>query len=151
MEHITKVVGTLCIAIMSMGIMYEFGCFKATEKVMKFVITVYVMVTFFATVSDTKIQLDFVAEDIDSHTHISRQQVTEQIVSNTQKELENIIIQRLEQKNICYNSVSVHILEQNGDLTADRITVHCPQQYIPQVTECLSDLITEETQIITGE
>ena len=151
METVTKAMGTVCIAVMLMGIIYELGCFKTTEKVMKFVITVYVMVTFLATVSDTKIQLDFVAEDIDGHTYSNRQQITEQIVNSTQKELENIIRQRLEQKNICYNSVSVHILEQNGNLTADRIVVQCPQQYTSQVTECISDIITEDTQLITGE
>ena len=42
MEHIAEITGTLCVAVVIMGILYNIGCFTATEKVIKFVISVII-------------------------------------------------------------------------------------------------------------
>lgn len=151
MEHIAKIAGTLCISVMVMGILYEAGSFAATEKVIKFVITVYILVTVAAAVKGADFKPDSIIQNIDYHAYSNSQYLKQQIVADTEKQLEQLIVQRLEQKNICYNSVSVHILEQNGNITADSITVVCESGYTIQVMECIADIATEETQINIGE
>ena len=151
MEQITRIAGVICISVMIMGILYEMGAFPATEKAIRFVIAIYIMLTVFTTVSDTKLQLDYGRYRRETDTQHSTQQLTQQLAQQTGTELEKIIENRLKQKNISYNSISVHILEQNGVLYADSINVQCPQRYTAQVLECISDIATEKTRVTTGE
>lgn len=151
MEKITSMVGTLCICIFVTGILYNIGCFKVTEKTIKFVISIYILVITFKAAMDIK--LDFSMNSINdiSMEYQNTEDAKDIIIEQTQLDIENIIKNRLDEKNISYNSISVHILEQSNNITIDKIDIQCKPEYKKEVQNCIKDLLTENTVVVIGE
>ena len=151
MTGIAKTVGVLCVSVMAMGILYDLGNFKATDKTLKFVISIYIIATVFNSFRTAKLEFD---TDISGGKEFAGENpeiLKEKIVLQTEKELTELIKKRMEEKNISYNSISLHILEQNGSIQVDRINIDCPSDMQTAVMDCIRDIISEDTQIITGE
>lgn len=149
MEHIAEITGTLCVAVVIMGILYNIGCFTATEKVIKFVISVFIILTVIKSADIGTIRFDTQWKE-ESIMYSNSIDYKEYLISQTEKKLEDEIKNRLAEKNIAYNHLSVHILEQNNLLTADRIVVNCNAD-MSEVKEIVKDIITEDTEIVMGE
>lgn len=151
MEQLSQIIVILCKTVIAMGILYNLGCFPATEKVVKFIIAVYII---YATLNTVDKQIP-VSKPYISNIEYSQYQYSEElndiIVQETQNNIENIIKQRLTEKNISYNWVYVHILEQNNLLTADSINICCSNSDIAAAEDCIKDFITKDTQIYIGE
>jgi len=151
MEQIAKITGVVCISVLSMGILYNLGHFPSMEKVIKFVIAIYIVLTCFKVAANADIKFDLSLEAINSLPEEYTMDFTNVVIAETAKNAEEIIKQRLDEKNISYNHVSVHILEQNGLLTTDKIIINCDDIYIAVAEECIKDFITVDTEIIIGE
>lgn len=151
MEQIARITGVMCLVIMVVSFINNLGGFACTEKVIKFVTAIIVVALFFKTVNNTQIELHF---DNYNNSNISTDDevyLKYILVEQTAHMLEETVKNRLDEKNISYNTVSVHILEQNNNLIADRIIVDCNKDCENTVKECLQDIISAETVITTGE
>ncbi len=151
MEQIAKITGVVCISVFSMGILYNLGHFPSMEKVVKFVIAIYIILTCFNAAANADIKFNLSSETINTLTEEYTADFTNIVIAETAKNAEEIIKQRLGEKNISYNHVSVHILEQNGFLAPDKIVINCDDRYITAAEECIKDFITADTEIIVGE
>jgi len=151
MEKIVNSIGALCISVFIMGMLYQLGAFEKTAKTIKFVIAIYIVLT----VINSFENLNFNLQNTDFTTQYYQQDINRdfqnEIIKETARELENVIKNRLEEKNIAYNSVEVHILEQNGNLTADKIFIECENIYAQDIERCISDIADETTKIIIGD
>ncbi len=111
MAGIAKTVGVLCISVVAMGILYDLGNFKATEKTLKFVISLYIIATVFNSLRTTKLEFDIDIEGENQIYYQNSEVLKNEIISQTEKELTELIKKRMAEKNISYNSISLHILE----------------------------------------
>ena len=151
MEGLTAAAGVLCVSVFVVGILYEMGCFVATAKIIRFVTAIIITITVlksFNSIDKIKIKTENYS-DIYSNTY--QQNLNEMIIENTRHELEKIIKRRLEEKNISYKSVEVHILEQNGNVTVDTIYIDCDKKAQTAVRQCIQDILAEDAKLVIGE
>ena len=151
MEKLTNVTGAICIFIIAMGIIGKIGSFTATEKILRFLISVSILIAISESFQKTSFEFDVIIPEFSNYHNSETTVLKNEIISKTQQELEHIIKNRLDAKNISYKSVSVHILEQNGLLTAEKIIVSCDDKDVAAAEECIEDFITTGTEIIIGE
>ena len=150
MEQIAKTVGILCVSVIAADIFCNTGYFPATEKIIKFVVAVYIILTGFKTVNSIDIKPDFKLPEY-QYTYEYQSEFNYAVIAETEKITEGMIIKKLSEKNISYNHVSVHILEQNDILFTDTIVIGCEDRYVSTVKECIEEFITEDTKLIIGE
>lgn len=150
MQQVAAVVGTLCMATFVMGLLYEVGSFDKTAKTIKYVIAIYITVTVIKgfDIDEIKTEIPEILQNTSEYTY--NENFEKEVLRNTELGVETTIKNRLDEKNISYNQVSVHILEQNGNLTAGEITVKCEDIYRDAVLECISDISDENTKINIG-
>ena len=116
----------------------------------KFVISIYILVTVIDSFGRNRVDFRFDMKIQAYETYEYTQDYMEYLIAETEKELEKEIESRLSEKNISYNHISVHILEQNNNLTAGKIVADCNADEAA-VREILQDIITEDTELVTGE
>ncbi|MBQ9844814.1 MAG: hypothetical protein IJO54_01860 [Oscillospiraceae bacterium] len=151
MEQLAKMTGVLCISVVAMEIVYNLGHFPSVERSVRFITAVYIVLTALKTFGNTQFTIMPPVWDDSSAVHEYTQQFSDTVIEETENKAEEIIRRRLQEKNISYNQVSVHILEQNGLLTAEKIVIECEDSHKAAAEDCIQDFITEETVIITGE
>lgn len=151
MENLARITGVVCVCVFVMGLFYQMGGFDKTSKVIRFVISISVVSTIFLNMGNLSFIPDLKNTIYDNEQYKYEENFYDIVMLNTQEELESVIKNRLLEKNISYNSVKVHILEQNGNLTAEKIVVDCDKEYADEVYLCTEDIITENTEIIIGE
>lgn len=151
MEKIADVTGVLCISVFVMGIFYQLGGFEKTSKVIRFIVALYIISTVFTSFEyfkyvpleyDIIVDKDIYDYDVDFYNSV---------IYKTKINLEEIIKNRLDEKNISYENVSVHILEQNGAVIADEIEIDCKASDTEAVYSCIDDMLTEDTKVIIGD
>ena len=59
MEQLQHMTGVMCILIMIVGIIKEVGSFSSTEKLIKLVAAVYIIVAFFKVINNSQLELSF--------------------------------------------------------------------------------------------
>ena len=143
--------GVMCILIMIVGIIKEVGTFSSTEKLIKLVAAVYIIVAFFKVINNSQLELSFSIDNKENLQIYNTEQLKSDVMRETEMILEQIVKNRLDEKNISYNSLSVHILEQNSNVVIEKIVIDCDSIYLNAVEECLYDLTSGNTKIITGE
>ena len=151
MESLTAAAGVLCVSVFVVGILYEMGCFVATAKIIRFVTAIIITITVlksFNSIDKIKIKTENYS---DIYSNAYQQNLKEMIMENTRQELEKIIKSRLEEKNISYKSVKVHILEQNGNVTVDTIYIDCDKKSQTAVKQCIQDILAEDAKLVIGE
>ena len=151
MEGLTAAAGVLCVSVFVVGILYEMGCFVATAKIIRFVTAIIITITVlksFNSIDKIKIKTENYS---DIYSNAYQQNLNEMIIENTRHELEKIIKSRLEEKNISYKSVEVHILEQNGNVTVDTIYIDCDKKAQTAVKQCIQDILAEDAKLVIGE
>ena len=151
MEEITNLMGSICISIIAIGIISKLGAFDATEKMLRFVAAISILLTLYESFDITSLNIDFKYPESDVYYIENTSALKNEIINKTKTDLEQMIKERLDEKNISYNSVSLHILEQNGSITVDKIFIDCSGNVKTAVTDCLKDIISEETEILMGE
>lgn len=151
MEKIADVTGVLCISVFVMGIFYQLGGFEKTSKVIRFIVALYIISTVFTSFEyfkyvpleyDIIVDKDIYDYDVDFYNSV---------IYKTKINLEEIIKNRLDEKNISYENVSVHILEQNGAVIADEIEIDCKASDTEAVYSCIDDMLTKDTKVIIGD
>ena len=151
MEKIADVTGVLCISVFVMGIFYQLGGFEKTSKVIRFIVALYIISTVFTSFEyfkyvpleyDIIVDKDIYDYDVDFYNSV---------IYKTKINLEEIIKNRLDEKNISYENVSVHILEQNGAVIADEIEIDCKAGDTEAVYSCIDDMLTKDTKVIIGD
>ena len=151
MEQLQHMTGVMCILIMIVGIIKEVGSFSSTEKLIKLVAAVYIIVAFFKVINNSQQELSFNIDNNENLQIYNAEQLKSDVMREAEIRLEQIVKNRLDEKNISYNSLSVHILEQNSNVVIDKIVIDCDSIYLTAVEECLYDLTSGNTKIITGE
>ena len=151
MEQLARITGIMCLLIITVEIIKEIGSFKSTEKVIKLIIAIYVDAAFFKISENSHIDLQFTLGNDKIGDTYNTEQLKSAVMEETRIRLESLIKSRLDEKNISYDLLSVHILEQNGNVIIDKIVIDCEDVYKSALEECLYDLISEDTQIVTGE
>ncbi|MBR2028914.1 MAG: hypothetical protein IKA10_08025 [Oscillospiraceae bacterium] len=151
MEKTAYITGILCIAVFIMGLFYQLGGFEKTERIIRFVTAVCIVSMLFNSIRDFELTPFIQGIQNETEQYNFEDSFYSSVISETQAELEDIIKKRLSEKNISYNSVEVHILEQNGNLTAGEIIVSCDKKYADTVYGCISDIATENTKINIGD
>lgn len=149
MENIAQFTGILCIAVFIMGLFYQLGCFEKTARIIRFITAICIISLVFNSMGDINFIPFIYSLNIEEYNY--EDNFCSSVIYETQNELEEIIKKRLEEKNISYNWVQVHILEQNGNLTADEIIVSCDKKYADAVYSCIGDIATENTMINIGD
>ncbi|MBQ6929214.1 MAG: hypothetical protein IJN27_02790 [Oscillospiraceae bacterium] len=86
-----------------------------------------------------------------SFENIYTEELNNEVLSKTEYELEQIIKKRLDEKNISYNQISVHILEQNGVVSVDEISVEGTDADENDILDLIADMTDSETRVKTGE
>ena len=151
MEQIAKSVGMLCVLVFILGILFQLGCFEKTAKVIKFVIAVYIVVAIVKSVDGAKMDTNFIYDKNVAEHYDYQENFETAVLQQLRQNIEETVKGRLNEKNISYNDVSVHILEQNGNLEIEQIEVECKTEDKSAVYNCLQDLLSENTKIIVGE
>ena len=151
MEQLQHMAGVMCILIMIVGIIKEVGTFSSTEKLIKLVAAVYIIVAFFKVINNSQLELSFSIDNKENLQIYNTEQLKSDVMREAEIRLEQIVKNRLDEKNISYNSLSVHILEQNSNVVIEKIVIDCDSIYLNAVEECLYDLTSGNTKIITGE
>jgi len=151
MEQLQHMTGVMCILIMIVGIIKEVGSFSSTEKLIKLVASVYIIVAFFKVINNSQLELSFNIDNKENLQIYNTEQLKSDVMREAEIRLEQIVKNRLDEKNISYNSLSVHILEQNSNVVIEKIVIDCDSIYLNAVEECLYDLTSGNTKIITGE
>ena len=59
MERIAEIIGTVCISVLVVTILYSISSFPSTEKVIKFVISIYIIINTVTVITDNKVDFDF--------------------------------------------------------------------------------------------
>lgn len=151
MEKIADVTGVLCISVFVMGIFYQLGGFEKTSKVIRFIVALYIISTVFTSFEYFKyvpLEYDII---VDKDIYDYDVDLYNSVIYKTKTNLEEIIKNRLDEKNISYENVSVHILEQNGAVIADEIEIDCKAGDTEAVYSCIDDMLTEDTKVIIGD
>ena len=151
MEHLTKTIGYICILVMVTGILADLGSFPVIEKLIRFVTALYIIVAFFKSLEGTKYNVDMQIFKSDFTYEQNYDYLTEMIINKTNSEIEALVKKRLEEKNISYNLLSLHILEQNGSLIINEINIQCDNKDTALAYDCIKDLISKDTKITIGE
>ena len=149
MEKIAHLTGVLCISVFVMGVFYQIGGFDKTARIIRFVTALCIISMVFKGIKE----VDFMSfpHSIYREEYDFEDSFYDGLIFETQLQLEELIKKRLAEKNISYNFVQVHILEQNGNLTAEEIIVICDKNCTDAVYNCISDMVTENTIITIGE
>jgi len=151
MEKIASTTGILCIAVFIMGIFYQLGGFEKTSGIIKFIMALCVLATMLKNVKGFETDIDYSQIYNNSFENIYTEEFSNEILSETEQELEQIIKKRLDEKNISYNQISVHILEQNGVVSVDEISVEGTDADEKDILYLITDMTGPETIVKTGD
>lgn len=151
MEKIASTTGILCIAVFIMGIFYQLGGFEKTSGIVKFIMSLCVLATMLKNVKGFEPDIDYSQIYDNSFENTYTEELNNEVLSKTEYELEQIIKKRLDEKNISYNQISVHILEQNGVVSVDEISVEGTDADENDILDLIADMTDSETRVKTGE
>lgn len=151
MEQIAKTAGILCLLVVSMDLLCNIGSFPATQKVIRFVIAIHIVLSGFNIADNNDTQLYFSLQPEYTGSYDYKQEFEDTVIKETEKITKDMITVKLSEKNIAYNYIDVHILEQNDILFADEIVIQCDNDKSSDVKECIKEYITEDTKLIIGE
>lgn len=151
MEQIYNAVGVLCLTSVAAGLLHNMGSFASTEKLIRFVCVMCITVTMFSASDIAEFEFDglIYSQQTDDKENIYN--LKEIIITETEYETGELIKNRLDEKNIGYDYVFVHILEQSGEIVPVKIEIGCADADTVSIKECIKDLTTEQTVLIIGE
>lgn len=150
MERIINTTGVVCVMIFCLGIFYEFGKFEKTAKIIKYIIAVVIVAEIFKSITHREMELNFNKIKSIEYNDYSEYLYNE-IITQTQNEIENIIKERLQTQNISYRDISVNIIEQDSNITVEEIKIYGIKQNENKVYDCIADIVSENTKISMGE
>lgn len=155
MKEISNWIGVMCISCYVMGLLMNLVQFTYTEKVIKLIIALFIIITVFKPVNSKNIsdfeysfEKEYSSLNLDSYQQKNTKQM---IIEKTQETLAQIAKRRLDEKNISYSDISVHIYEQDGYLEIEKIFVSgCQEKDYQSVNSLFSDLLSEKSEISFG-
>ncbi len=119
METIIKSVGILCTTAYLTGILTNFIPMDFTVKAIRLTVAVYILTSLLIPAGNLDFEYGLSDVIVEDYTEKAREYVTHQ----TEIQLENSISKQLDEKNIAYNSVNVHIHKQNDMMEIEKIYI----------------------------
>ena len=148
MDIIIRMIAVLCLCSYVMGLLIQFVPVNQTEKSIKLVVTLYLIASVF---SPMEYKTDYIFEkDMLSMSDIynnSEEYVTFAIKEETERTLSRL----LDEKNICYTDVDVHINKQTDKLCISQVVIYgADSDNMAAARDALTDIVTGE-KIISGD
>ncbi len=120
MITIFKSIGMLCILVYSMGIMTNLVPDTYTRKAIKLAVSAYIILS--VILSFENFETVLYQEDTGYYSYT--EQAVDYVKTEAEEIIEKDISEKLSEKSITYNSVSVHINEESDFLQIDKICVY---------------------------
>lgn len=147
MDGIVKRTGCLCIVGYIMGLVMNMAPMNSLQKSIRLAGALYIITAVFVPLSD--IQFDFSIPDRQRDS--VRQSRYSYIVDRTREEIEFRVCVRLDEKNISYESVRVHIHEQSDKIYLQSVNIAgVPEADRSRVVSALEE-IAEKEKIVFGD
>ncbi len=148
MESVIKTIGTLCIIAFTLGVMTNLIPTAKTEKAIKTVFTIYLLFFVISLFTDTN--FDIIADNITDNTDITIQS-EDYILDKAKSNIEENIKEILQQKNIAYKDVRLHINKQTDNISVGSIEISGTDINQHSIIYNLLSDIAEKENIILGE
>ena len=146
MERIFEIAGRLCILGFATGIITWFIPEGKTEKILRLVVTLYIIMALFTVERSNGIFS--IGNDIGKY-EIPVGNTEKYIADALAEQTKQIISEKLSEKNICYTDIDVHINKQTDKFAIDHIVVYGADN-IEKLKEELADVLSGE-KIISGD
>ncbi len=147
MDRIIKAIGVLCMCGYITGLLVQFVPVNKTEKSIRLVVTLYIISVVLSPVSFESGYEGTVIPDISTVQADSSIYVIDALETETEK----ILSERLQEKNICYTGLNVHINKQTDKLYIDNILIYgADSENMEKARAALSDVLSSE-KIISGD
>ncbi len=147
MDNIIKAAGVLCMCGYITGLQVQFVPLNKTEKSLRLVVTLYIISAVFSPA-----ELKFSTPEIDlPATDYIQNDADEYVINELTNQTEEILSQRLSEKNICYTDIDVHINKQTDKLYIDQIIIYgADNENMAKSKDILSDVLNKD-YIISGD
>ena len=152
MKNITQWVGVLCISCYVMGLLLNLVQLSHTQKVTRLLVAMFIIITIFRPFS----QKDFFS--LDGYEYTSQDynisvalNAVDTIIKQAQKNLEQTIKSQLDQQNLCYENIFVHIYEENGSLNINSVEIQgVLDEEKNAIYKALSNIVAQDKIILGG-
>lgn len=149
MESIFKVIGTLCITAYIVGLVSNMTEVNDTGKAVRLVCVLVILSSFLTKGEIEEITYNNIFE---TYSNVDIQMSTvEYIMESVKENIENEIKKELDEKNICYTDVFVHIYKQSNKFKIEKIIIYGVNSREKQYASEIINNIAENENIIYGD
>ncbi len=151
MQDIYSNIGSLCLAIYIIGILFNLIKIKHTNKIMQTVLGLVLILNILSPFQ--KIDLDLIIETFAiSEIEMDTQESIDFVIENASLVIKNDIENLFNEKNIAYKDVSVHIYKENENFFIKEISIYGSEDdEKSKIIELLKEIVNEECVIFRGE
>ncbi len=151
MQDIYNNIGSLCLAIYIIGLLFNLIKIKHTYKIMQTVLGLILILNILSPFQ--KFDLNLAIETFDfENIEIDNNENIDFIIENAALIIKNDIENILNEKNISYKDVSVHIHKENESFYIKEISIYGSEENKnKQIIELLEEIASEECIIFRGE
>ena len=121
MDTVFKFTGSLCTTVYILGLLFNLTDISYTQKTIRLTIAVYIIVNILMPLKNLELNFDFTDSISDSTIEISAE---DYVISQAEKNMKQSIISQLNDKNISYSDISVHINKQSNSVYIDNIVFY---------------------------
>ncbi len=151
MDNIYSYIGNLCLVIYIIALLFDLIKIKETNKILQTVLGLVLILNIFYPLNKIDTQSVFNSLEFYSIT-VNEEENTELIIENAKLLIENDIKKTLEEKNISYNDVSLHIHKENGSFLIKEINIYgSDEERKEEILKLLSDIVNEDVIFFRGE
>ncbi len=143
--NIIKFIGTLSVIGYILGILYNFVDFSYTQKAIRLTAALYIITALISPLeySDFNIDIDSLQLEV-----YSRQESVEFVLESAAAQLEQKIKNILDEKNIAYTDISVHINKQSEKISVDYIEIY---GVLPGDKKLISGYLSDIGTVVFGD
>ncbi len=151
MKSVYSYIGSICLLIYIIGILFNLIKIKHTNKIMQTVLGLVLLLNIISPIYNQEFYIDINSLEVQS-MQIDKGENEEYIIENAKLILENEIKEELNQKNIAYNDVTVHIHKENENFLIKEISINGSEEAEKEtVIDILSEYTNKECIIFRGE
>ena len=121
MDTVLKFTGSLCTTVYILGLLFNLTDISYTQKTIRLTIAVYIIVNILMPLKNLELNFDFTDSISDFTIEISAE---DYVISQAERNMKQSIISQLNDKNISYSDISVHINKQSNSVYIDNIVFY---------------------------
>lgn len=121
MDTVFKFTGSLCTTVYILGLLFNLTDISYTQKTIRLTIAVYIIVNILMPLKNLELNFDFTDSISDFTIEISAE---DYVISQAERNMKQSIISQLNDKNISYSDISVHINKQSNSVYVDNIVFY---------------------------